>query len=67
MLSSTEIRKLQDENKELKLRTYQVEQEKKKLLEEINNSNNNNNNSNNNEDENKNDTCLLYTSPSPRD
>ena len=58
MLSSTEIRKLQDENKELKLRTYQVEQEKKKLLEEINNSNNNNNNnnSNDNEDENKNDT-----------
>ena len=39
MSSSSEIRKLEDENKELKLRAYQkkLEQENKKLLKEINN------------------------------
>jgi len=52
MLSSPEIRKLQDEIKELKLRTYQttLEQEKRKLLKEINDNNNDK------KDEIKNDT-----------
>ena len=52
MSSSPEIRKLEDEIKELKLRTYQtkLEQEKRKLLKEINNNNNDK------EDEIKNDT-----------
>ena len=56
--SSPEIRKLQDENKELKLRAYQVEQEMKKLLDEINNSNSNNSNNSNsssNDSDNSND------------
>ena len=51
MSSSPEIRKLEDQIKELKLRAYQtkLEQEKKKLLKEINNNNDN-------EDEHKTDT-----------
>ena len=49
--SSPEIRKLQDENKELKLRTYQqkLEQENRKLLKEIINNNNKEENETNNE------------------
>ena len=53
MSSSLEIRKLEDENKELKLRAYQkkLEQENKKLLTEINNNNEEDNETNNEHDD----------------
>ena len=51
--SSLEIRKLEDENKELKLRAYQkkLEQENKKLLKEINSNNEEENETNNEHDD----------------
>ena len=53
MSSSLEIRKLEDENKELKLRAYQkkLEQENKKLLKEINSNNEEDNETNNEHDD----------------